>query len=262
MFLRADLRPAQVKMPYLVTDSYLQNPKALDWSHWYPDPYSYTGLWAQTGTIVPQNGTLKTPTRYAVTTESVDPGKLPGIRLLDPAVGANAAKLREMGLLPSAAQPDQLKLDRKAGTLRVVTERSECLVLGDKVKSMDGKLLHVAEADTHATIAVASLDGKPLETSSRLLILHLTDVANSGTLYRDETKAILENYGELPLLARRGSAKLTLNGSQWQNAKLYALDLAGKRQGEVQFGKAPSGITFTAGTHRSAGACLAYELVR
>lgn len=264
LFTRSDLKPAEVQVPYLVSEKYLENPKALDWSHWYPDPYSFTGIHSQIGTIVLRDGeTLKTPFKFAVTTESIDESRLAGVRLVDPGTGANRAKLREMRLIaPAAGQGDQLRLDRKTGDMIVATDRSECLVLGDKTPALAGKLVKVDNADVHATIGVAAIDDQPLATSRRILILHLTDVTNSDILFRDKTMSVVEKFGDLPLLARKGSARIHLAGTGWESARLWSLDLMGKRMGEVPLERSAVGVSFTVTTRRAEGACLAYELVR
>jgi len=94
-----------------------------------------------------------------------------------------------------------------------------------------------------------------------MLILHMTNVANSNMVYRDQTRQIIEKIGDLPLLVRKGSARLTLP-ADWSNAKLYADDLGGKRVAEVPLQRDPDGVSFIAQTHRDTGPCMVYELVR
>jgi hypothetical protein len=261
MFLREDVRAAESVVPYLVTDDYLNKPKALDWSHWYNDSYIAIGSNHKIGTVVLQKDEkLAHPAKALVSTETV-----PQERLGD----ATLVNLDELGKLwpllknarPADAPPAQIDMDRGKGTLRIVTERSECLFVPDKLAKLEGDFLRAENAEFHATIGAVSLDGLPLAASRRVVILHLTDVVNDGELYRDDTMGLLETYGGPGLLVRKGAVRLTLRGVG-DGAKLYALDLDGKRKSEVASTFTDAGLSFPAQTHRSDGTCLAYELIR
>ncbi len=88
-------------------------------------------------------------------------------------------------------------------------------------------------ADTDATVWISSLDGKPITTSQRLLITHLTDLQNSGARYGDRNRQILLSWGKLPHLVRAGRAQVTLRMKNADRAKVHALATSGKRLGEV-----------------------------
>jgi hypothetical protein len=62
-----------------------------------------------------------------------------------------------------------------------------------------------------ATVWVSSLDGKPIESSSHLLLTHLTDIQNSGIEYADAALTTLIRWGSLPHIMRRGEARIELS---------------------------------------------------
>ncbi len=105
------------------------------------------------------------------------------------------------------------------------------------------------------TLWVSSLDGAPIERSSRLLLVHLTDVQGDGTRYADESRQVLLKWGrgclvecgeadvelhlaplnrEAALNAAKGgdlSGEAALKGEA--GVAVFALDTAGNRIGEV-----------------------------
>ncbi len=143
-----------------------------------------------------------------------------------------------------------------------------------------------------ATVWVSSLDGKPIATSSHLLLTHLTDMQNSGIKYADPALTTLQNWGELPHLMRRGAAEIELSLSRKAalNAakggdlsgeaalkggkpacRVYRLSPGGRRLAEVpaelagRDGPAPKEcyLRFTARTdYDPSSATYLYEIVR
>ena len=108
-----------------------------------------------------------------------------------------------------------------------------------------------------------SADGKPLQKSSRILLLHLTDTLPDRTCFGDERMILLSRWGTLPFLAARGEAKITLRTAAGGNWKLYAVATDGSRTAEVPFQQRSGGeIQFRAEVFRKTGATLAYELIR
>ena len=95
--------------------------------------------------------------------------------------------------------------------------------------------------DTDATVWVSSLDGKPISTSQRLLVTHLTDLQNSEIRYGDRTLQVLLAWGHLPHLVRAGKAAITLRLANASKAKVYSLAVTGKRLSEVPVKNTPAG---------------------
>lgn len=153
----------------------------------------------------------------------------------------------------------EILLDSENTTFLVSTSHSEGMVL-EKNRSLKGNFAEVHNQDTFAGVLIASKDGKSLKESRRLLVLHLTRIANTGETYRDADCNILESRGKSPLLLRRGKARMTLR-RDFQGFRLYAVDPNGKRLSECPF-RTESGKTILElnNTHDGRGV-LAYELI-
>ena len=131
----------------------------------------------------------------------------------------------------------------------------------EKDRALEGTFAGVRNLDTFAGFLVASLDGKILKESSRLLILHLTRIANTGETYRDADCNILESRGHSPLLLRRGKAVMTLQRN-FQGFRLYAMDPNGTRLSECPFRTENGKTILELDNSRNGRAVLAYELIR
>jgi hypothetical protein len=87
---------------------------------------------------------------------------------------------------------------------------------------------------TPATIWASALDGRPLEHSSRILLVHLTDVQGEGVRYADETRQVLEKWGGGTLVeAGEAEVSLKLSANGAANVRVWALDTAGRRVAEI-----------------------------
>jgi len=100
-------------------------------------------------------------------------------------------------------------------------------------RKIETRAASIEVLDTDATVWVSSLDGKPVATSRRLLVTHLTDLQNSETRYGDRSRQVLLDWGHLPHLVRAGRAVVVLRLANAQQAKVYALAVTGKRLGQV-----------------------------
>ena len=83
-----------------------------------------------------------------------------------------------------------------------------------------------------STLWVTSIDGAPLPSSSRMLLVHLTDVQGEGTRYADEARQIITKWGK-GCLAECGEAEVELLLAAGATPTVYSLDTAGNRTGEV-----------------------------
>jgi len=125
----------------------------------------------------------------------------------------------------------QLTLDRNNRTFTAKTPKSEAFV-GDEGAKLKGDFARVNCSKSYSAILVASADNKILESSSRLLILHLSSLKNTNMKFTDDTQTILLGWGTRPMLARASSATLTLY-RDFTGFKLYAVSPEGKRIAEV-----------------------------
>ncbi len=113
-----------------------------------------------------------------------------------------------------------------------------------------------------ATVWASSLDGKPLASSARILLTHLTDVQNTNIAYRDERLKVLTGWGHLPHLMRNGTARCRLRvaDGRWT---VHALGADGRRLRAVPSRAAQGALDFTAKVDADPScATYLYELVR
>ena len=106
-----------------------------------------------------------------------------------------------------------------------------------------------------------SLEQKPLRKSSRILILHLSDVKNTNMRFDDKEKTILRDFGELPLLARKAKSVLRI-GNAPKSMKLYALNSDGSRRAEIALEYENGAARAELSTELDGKAVFAYELVK
>ncbi len=114
-----------------------------------------------------------------------------------------------------------------------------------------------------AAVWASALDGREVSASRRLLLTHVTDVQDVGTVYGDRKKTILLKWGRLPHLMRRGRADVTLTFADARPCKVHALNMDGSRRAEIPATVDGRRLSFTADTARDpADATCLYEIVR
>ena len=159
-----------------------------------------------------------------------------------------------------AGDPDALAIDAETGSLRVVTDRT-CGGFAESGTIRAGRL-EARLRDAPATVWASALDAEPLATSRRILVCHLTDVQNTGAAFADFSRTMLLRWGDLPHLMRKGRAGVVLAVApgDW---KVYALDCAGNRRGEVPSRWKDGRLAFVADVARDpSDATMSYELAR
>lgn len=80
-----------------------------------------------------------------------------------------------------------------------------------------------------ATVWASSLDGKPIASSHRLLLCHLTDLQNTGAEFGERERRTLYAWGRLPHLIQAGEATVRLRLDRPERAAVYAISTSGKR---------------------------------
>ncbi len=265
-FLRGDVKTSDVCYPYLLSHNYLDIPNH---PSYHPQVLSRLGLIGRTGTLF---GVENAPTDTKVVLSAV-PFKGKSRYPVETCLAGNNEMLQKMldGKFISTANYDpatqrftsstgELEVTRKTKTFRAVTPRSEGFVAPAGTE-LSGKFSKILNKNTFAAILVAAVDAKPLASSDRILILHLTDVKNTGMKFADPDMSVLESYGTLPQLMRRGETEITL--ATRPGMKLYACGFDGARKFEVPMTPAGNGmIRFTAKNVTEQGPIVAYELVR
>ena len=196
----------------------------------------------------------------------VDGGKrLPVDDALPAALGVGAAAF-DVDAGRFASDTGQIAVDTKRPSLRVVTDRGEAFVLGGEGATLDGDAVSVRDTTGPYTVVyVGALDGRPVRQSNRLLVLHLTDLQNTKTKYRNAAKTLLDQWGELPHLVRAGAADIALRldaAGAGGRFTAHALDLSGRRTGTVNLTRAGDALVLPARITADAPPALAYEVVR
>lgn len=148
----------------------------------------------------------------------------------------------------------EIRIDARNNQLVVRTPRTESLTFSRG--ELSAGVLSVKEMSVFGTVAAISLDRKPLPESGSILLLHLTDTANSGDTFHDSERKYVDRYGKLPLLVRRGKAQVTLNLKA--PFRVRALSADGDPLGSVR----TQGNTFTIATDLFPQGVMAYHITR
>lgn len=133
---------------------------------------------------------------------------------------------------------EELLLKSREKKMTVITPRTEaiCMTAGER-ESL--KFFQVEKNSANSCIAACSIDNKPLATSRRIVLLYMTEEANSN-MSLAANRATLLSLGSAPLLARTGV--LELNVRRQGSWKLYALGMNGSRREEIPVRNSASGL--------------------
>jgi hypothetical protein len=154
----------------------------------------------------------------------------------------------------------ELVLNGDAEVLTVSTPRTAGVVtpVGNAVTAGP---MTVTARDARAVVTVSSLDGKSLTDSRRLLLTHLTDLQNSGARFSSKDRRIVEDWGTMPYLVRRGAATVRLKNTEAAKLRAWRLDTTGKRIATVPMTVTGSDISLDLSTADPSGsATLYYEI--
>lgn len=217
LFNRGNVLPAKEKYAYDIPENIFEGTSPL----YFPQMFSELGLIAQIGSVFGKNpvpaGVQRIP--------AADAAKLSALK--NPALAALWRKAQQERIAVSST--GQLVLNGKKQTFTVKTPHVESVTLekGD----LTADFLQVKNASGFQTVAVIALDEKPLRQSRNILLLQLTDLANTGAKYGSEGKTLCNYNGTLPILLRRGSAEIRLDVKR--NFKVTALRSDGAEAGDV-----------------------------
>ena len=267
-FLRGDVSAASTAYPLLVSETYLRDGNPVESN---PIMVARLGLIGKVGTVVaPKDAPPALPagTRAVL---GLEPSWKTRIsqpyfvaedfdRLSEEMVrsGAVPAGLIDLKSRVYTSDTREITLDRKNNTFRVVTPRSEGFVIPEGM-TLSGSYATIENRYSYGVFLAASRDGRPLAESRRVLILHLTDSKSSMSRYGTDDFSLVEDWGKLPLLLKRGEAVVTLKAPA--GARLYACRVDGSRIGPVPFERVDGGIRFAAKNLAGEEPVLVYELV-
>ena len=204
--------------------------------------------------------------RLGVSFEGVD---IPENVMRIPAVDAGGRRFvaSEDGTSPTAPSVG-VSVDNVKGEI-VVSDSRTCGGFVHDGESFDAGVLHAAVRGHQALVAAASLDGAPLQTSSRILVWHLTDVHGEGFSWGGDIlkssfwphKGMLD-WGTSRCMLHAGEAEVELTVRPKGAVTVHALDTAGRRRAEVPCRTEGGWLRFTASTRQPFGGCMYYEIVR
>lgn len=122
---------------------------------------------------------------------------------------------------------DGFYVDAPAGSMTVKTLRT-CggFRSGGILEAGD---IRVDMGQESGAVWVTSLSNNSIDTASRLLLTHLTDGLDSGMVFSDMRRIVMESYGSHPHLLRLGRAQISLRlaPGEWS---VFALDSTGVRR--------------------------------
>ena len=106
-----------------------------------------------------------------------------------------------------------------------------------------------------------SLDKKPLTATSRMVLMHLTDIKCDGITFGDKEMSLWEKYGDPNrLLLRRNRAEVTLNTGR-PPRKVYVCSCAGERLAEVPTEYREGKLRLTLDNAYNGNGVMLYELL-
>ena len=254
-FLRGDVRTSKKNYPILISRQHLKH----SGSRTIPGFLSRLSLLGKTGVQIVEDGekvVLPQNSEFAVAMDGVS------CEVNAPLYSPEEC-VRKFGLDRKQSfvnDTGELSMNAEAVTFTVKTSRSEGFVLNPG-QSLQTPFARLSCRLTPAAVLIAAMDSKDLQNSRRYLLLHLTDVKNTGMKFRDAKMTILEDYGKTPQLIRRGEVDLFLQ-RDLRNFKLHALDFDGTRLFEVPIRSGASGSSFTLKNAGFGQVVCAYELIQ
>lgn len=158
---------------------------------------------------------------------------------------------------PTSTQPVQA--DTAKGILSVDAGRTVG-VFGPIGDLLAAGPLEATLSGHRAALWVSSLDGKPIASSGRMLLSHVTDVQNSGMRYSGPDRDVLEDWGTTPHLLRAGGATVRVASTVAAKLKVYRLDMAGNRVAEVPATVQDGRLVFTISNGGAPSPTLYHEI--
>jgi hypothetical protein len=140
---------------------------------------------------------------------------------------------------------NEIMLDQRARQIRVVTRATEAVAYSALKAPLTLDLLTISRAEGDAMVALSALDPTPsLAESNRFLLIFATDARNTGMRFRDRDEKVIEDFGTLPVLIRKGEVRLELRRSarQWQ---VSPVGLDGRVKPPVTQGTGPVAFRLT-----------------
>ena len=247
LFLRESVPAAKPAFAFTYTPEQIRAiAGSADNSGEYPAEFTELGLYARIGTLGPR---AEFP--GVVKVDALNDGwreELPA------AARAALAGLAEKGTIASAG--GEITLDAKAKSLKIVAPKAEVMTFSG---AESGRVMRLSGGSRYQTVALLSLDGKPLAESGKILLFQLANLAGTMQKFSSDRRNLLESWGQLPILLEkcRVDVELTL-----PEMKVEALKLDGSVNGTVPAKYEGGKLRFTADTASRPGGVMVYLLTR
>lgn len=193
------------------------------------------------------------------------PGRLGWQKKVGLGIGDAFPGVSEIGRYPNKVLLEgdvvgsSVRIDSKRGSFVLETPRTSGGFAENgtiKAGSLTAKLQGVA-----ATVWASALDDSPLESSSRVLVTHLTEVQNAQSVFDDDERTILLDWGRLPHLMRAGVANIALR-TEKKNATVWCLASDGARRSVIPSSVDDGYLRFVADIAREqSDATYLYEII-
>ena len=247
MFGRGDVAPAKNVYGYGVTrEESMKDGLGDMWARGlFPHPFTQLGYTSRIGSY------------------TADGGRGPALACTKTFTAANRSELPKFNPERTVSDTREVVIGTKAGDMTVNTPKTAAVCSIDRHDLSAGPL-SVRGATTFCNVSASAMDGAPLASSKKVLILHITDVLNSEMVFTNDKMTDTQAWGKLPYLARRGSAKIELRNAN-AGLRVYALASSGRRLREVKSSYADGAYVFTAEVAPGEGAnapTMIYELAR
>ena len=107
-----------------------------------------------------------------------------------------------------------------------------CALAGTTVKLPS---FEIKEMSRNGNLAVVSIDNAPdLENSKHLMVVYATDALNTGMVFNDSTRRVMQKLGQTPILYETGVFSVAVKNKNAARMKAFAVDLNGRRQGHCK----------------------------
>ncbi|MBR0459055.1 MAG: hypothetical protein IJJ26_07445 [Victivallales bacterium] len=228
MFARGDVKPASEAVAATFDSKSL---KTLPNRTRYPANFSMLGLYARIGTLVDDLQFQNVP-KVEILAENWEE-KLPSSGMK-----AVVENVKEGTSIRSST--GEILITPKEKCLAVKTSRSCALTC---VKDAASEVITVKGVKSPQAFYLVSLDEQPLETSKKILFIHLVNLTNTDQKFDTDECTLLRSWGRLPGLYRKAKVDVSLAVPA---AKVTALKLDGAENGEVPATFANGKLQFTA----------------
>ena len=195
-------------------------------------------------------------------------------------IDATAKMLKEKGILPQENISDPAKglyqtdtgeitTHFGEGWVKVSTPKTEAVVWKVGMKPVKLGKLNVLASDEPASIALTSVDNKPLAKSKRMVLVYNTDNTSTGVELTPD-KTTLKTRGKLPILVKSGKFSVEIDLPKMgmferligKKYVVYALKMNGSRFETVPAKIDGNKMTLDVDTAKLAEPALYYEIVR